>query len=200
MSDSIDPAILEKGKEIYHYCIACHGSEGKGAAFLAPPLAKSEWVTGDPDTLIKIQLRGLEGKISVAGKEYNFPAPMMPNAHLDDESLAAVLTYIRNTFGNEASAITPDQVAALRSEVGKPMLQGPALVAELKASTEKKSENSASHSNEDHSHDESSSTQVSEQPLSDYYSKSSPPYFVIGGILLLLTVFIVIRASRKTKK
>jgi hypothetical protein len=41
---------------------------------------------------------------------------------LDNDSIAAVLTYIRNSFGNKASPVTPEQVEAMRGELGKPML------------------------------------------------------------------------------
>ena len=68
----------------------------------------------------KSQLRGLKGPITVAGKEYNFPAGMTPMAYQTDEQIAGVLTYIRNSFGNKASAVKPEQVTALRGEVGKP--------------------------------------------------------------------------------
>jgi mono/diheme cytochrome c family protein len=47
---------------------------------------------------------------------------MTPMAYQTDEQIAGVLTYIRNSFGNKASAVTPEQVAALRSEVGKPQI------------------------------------------------------------------------------
>jgi hypothetical protein len=56
----------------------------------------------------------------VKGKEYNFPRRHGPMAYQTDEQIAAVLTYVRNSFGNKASAVKPEQVAALRSEVGKP--------------------------------------------------------------------------------
>ena len=117
----IDPAVLELGKVKYMTCTACHGANGEGGP-IGPPLANSEWVNGPISNLIRIQLRGLTGPITVGGKEYNFPAPMAPLAYQTDEEIAAVLTYVRNNFGNKASAVTPEQVSALRSEVGKPML------------------------------------------------------------------------------
>jgi len=117
----IDPAVMELGKAKYMTCTACHGANGEGGP-IGPPLANSEWVTGPISNLIRIQLRGLTGPITVAGKEYNFPAPMAPLAYQTDEEIAAVITYVRNSFGNKASAVTPEQVAALRGEVGKPML------------------------------------------------------------------------------
>lgn len=117
----IDPAVMELGKAQFLVCGACHGQNGEGGP-IAPPIAGSEWVTGPVSNLIRIQLRGLNGPITVAGKDYNFPTGMAALAYQTDDQIAAVLTYIRNSFGNKASAVTPDQVKALRSEVGKPPL------------------------------------------------------------------------------
>lgn len=119
--EPIDPAVMEIGKVQFMVCAACHGQNGEGGP-IAPPIAGSEWVTGPVSNLIRIQLRGLNGPITVAGKEYNFPVGMAPLAYQTDEQVAAVLTYIRNSFGNKASAVKPEQVAALRGEVGKPPL------------------------------------------------------------------------------
>jgi len=115
----IDPAVMETGQAQYLVCGACHGQNGEGGP-AGPPLAGSEWVTGPVSNLVIIQLRGLIGPITVKGVEYNFPAGMMPMAYQTDEQIASVLTYIRNSFGNEGSAVKPEQVAALRGEVGKP--------------------------------------------------------------------------------
>lgn len=117
----IDPAVMEIGKVQFATCAACHGQNGEGGP-IAPPLAGSNWVAGPVSNLIRIQLRGLQGPIHVSGKEYNFPAPMAALSYQTDEQIAAVLTYVRNSFGNKASAVKPDQVKALRSEVGKPPL------------------------------------------------------------------------------
>jgi mono/diheme cytochrome c family protein len=119
--EPIDPAVMEIGKVQFMVCAACHGQNGEGGP-IAPPLAGSDWVTGPVSNLIRIQLRGLQGPITVSGKQYNFAAPMAALAYQTDEQVAAVLTYVRNSFGNKASAVKPEQVAALRSEVGKPPL------------------------------------------------------------------------------
>ncbi|GAA5483021.1 c-type cytochrome [Haloferula sargassicola] len=119
-----DPAVMEKGKQAFLVCSACHGQNGEGNPVIAPPLAGSEWVAGPVSNLIRIQMRGLEGPITVAGKEYTLPAPMAPmGAASSDEDVAAVLTYVRNSFGNSAPPVTPEQVKMLRSEVGKPALK-----------------------------------------------------------------------------
>ncbi len=117
----IDPAVMAAGKASYIICGACHGQNGEGGP-IAPPLAASEWVTGPVSNPIRIQLRGLQGPITVAGKEYNMPGGMAALSYQTDEQIASVLTYIRNSFGNKASAVKPEQVAALRSEVGKPQV------------------------------------------------------------------------------
>lgn len=117
----LDPAVMALGKTQFITCSACHGPNGEGGP-AGPPLADSEWVNGPVSNLIRIQLRGLQGPITVSGKEYTFPAGMAALGYQNDEQVAAVLTYVRNNFGNKASAVTPEQVDALRSEVGKPPL------------------------------------------------------------------------------
>ncbi len=119
-NEPIDPAQMAAGKTEYMLCGACHGLNGEGGP-AGPPLAGSEWVTGPISNLVLIQLRGLQGPITVAGKEYNYPAGMYPLG-LSDEQIANVLTYIRNSFGNKASAVKVGQVTPLRGEVGKPQL------------------------------------------------------------------------------
>lgn len=110
---------LLKGKEIYSkdgYCGTCHQPDGQGLeASGFPPLSKNDWVQGDEETLIKITLNGLYGPIEVNGKQYPGQVPMTPfKGLLTDEEIAAVLTYIRSSFGNLAGAISPEKVKAVR--------------------------------------------------------------------------------------
>ena len=119
VAEPLDPAVMAAGKASFIVCTGCHGQNGEGGV-IAPPLAGSEWVTGPISNLIRIQLRGLQGPITVAGKEYNMPGGMAALSYQTDDQIAGVLTYIRNSFGNKASSVKPEQVAALRSEVGKP--------------------------------------------------------------------------------
>jgi mono/diheme cytochrome c family protein len=116
---TVDPEVMALGQAQYLVCGACHGQNGEGGP-AGPPLAGSEWVTGPVSNLIRIQLRGLVGPIKVAGIEYDFPAGMMAMAYQSDEQVAAVLTYVRNSFGNQAPPVSPEQVSALRGEVGMP--------------------------------------------------------------------------------
>ena len=117
----VDAAVMALGKQQFALCSACHGPNAEGTV-IAPPLAKSNWVNGPVENLIRIQLRGLQGPLTVSGKEYKLPGPMPAQAYQTDEQIAAVLTYVRNSFGNAASPVTPAQVKALRGEVGKPPL------------------------------------------------------------------------------
>ncbi|MCW1926021.1 cytochrome c [Luteolibacter arcticus] len=118
----IDPAVMAKGQATYMMCMACHGPAGEGGP-VGPPLAGSEWVTGPVSNLIRIQLRGLQGPMHIKGALYTPLAPMTPIiATQDNETIASVLTFIRNSFGNKAAPVLPDQVEKLRSELGKPML------------------------------------------------------------------------------
>lgn len=112
-------AVFIKGKEIYEregFCITCHQEDGKGLVSSGfPPLAGTDWVTGSEDRLIKIALKGLYGPIEVLGEKYPGQVPMTPfEGMLKDDEMAAVLTYVRNTFGNKASVITPEQVKTVR--------------------------------------------------------------------------------------
>jgi len=94
-----------------HYlstCAGCHGSEGAGMKRMAPPLAGSDWVLGNEKRLALLILHGLEGPVEVAGKKYDAPdiLPVMPShSTMDDGAIRAVMTYIRNEWGNHAPAI-----------------------------------------------------------------------------------------------
>ena len=112
-----------KGKAIFArdgYCNTCHQPDGKGLeASGFPPLTDAKWLAND-ERLIKIVLKGLLGPIEVHGKKYPGQVPMTPfEGMLKDEDVAAVLTYVRNSFGNKGTAILPDQVKKVRSEVQK---------------------------------------------------------------------------------
>ncbi|NND05500.1 MAG: c-type cytochrome [Saprospiraceae bacterium] len=103
-----------KGGILYNtYCASCHQRNGKGDNNLFPPLADSEWVIGDEDRLIDVVLNGLQGIIEVNGKSYN---GLMPhNKHLDDHSIASILTYIRSHFGNDAMPVDEPAVSRIRA-------------------------------------------------------------------------------------
>lgn len=109
-----------QGSEIYSregHCITCHQGNGKGLPGSGfPPLSGTKWVTGNTDRLIKLTLKGLMGPIEVMGVQYPGQVPMTPFEHmLKDDEISAVLTYVRNSFGNKASPVTIDQVAKIRN-------------------------------------------------------------------------------------
>ncbi|OOG78054.1 c-type cytochrome [Algoriphagus sp. A40] len=98
-------------------CAGCHGSNGKGIARMGPPLVGSEWVLGNEIRLALILLHGIEGPIEVSGKKYDAPEilPVMPShSTMDDGDIAAILTYIRNEWGNQAPPVTGRTVSSTR--------------------------------------------------------------------------------------
>ncbi len=109
---------LARGKAVYeNICGLCHGNDGLGKPSQAPPFAGSEWALGSPNRMIRIPLAGLAGPVQVNGQTWNLAMPAM-GAALPDDDLAAVLTYIRQSWGNKGSAVTSEQVKAVRAEVG----------------------------------------------------------------------------------
>ena len=107
-----------KGAEVFSregHCITCHQADGKGLpAAKFPPIAGTKWAQGSEERIIKLTLHGLLGPIEVEGTSYPGQVPMTPFKSLSDEEIASVLTYVRNSFGNKASVITPDKVKAVR--------------------------------------------------------------------------------------
>ncbi len=111
-----------KGKALYARegaCITCHQPDGKGLPGSGfPPLSGTNWVLGNEERLIKLVLKGLYGPMEVLGKNYPGQVPMTPfGAMLKDDEIAAVLTYVRNSFANKASAISPDKVKVVRAAI-----------------------------------------------------------------------------------
>jgi mono/diheme cytochrome c family protein len=103
------------GKKVYQsFCLACHMADGSGVPGMHPPLIQTDWVTGDKERLIDITLNGMSGKIEVNGETYNSIMP--PHSHLSDKQIADVLTYIRKSFGNDASEITVTEVQKVRNK------------------------------------------------------------------------------------
>lgn len=104
---------MESGKKVYvKNCLVCHQADGGGVPGLNPPLGKTDWVTGDKKRLINVILKGLNDPIEVNGEEYANPMP--PMNFLSDQEIADVLTYIRSSFGNKASAVTASEVTVQR--------------------------------------------------------------------------------------
>jgi len=107
-------ASIARGKKVYeNYCLACHQADGTGVPRLNPPLVKTSYVLGDKKVLIGIVLNGLDEEIEIDGEVYS--NVMASHDFLKDQEIADVLTYVRNSFGNKASAVSPEEVAKIRA-------------------------------------------------------------------------------------
>ncbi|HRY99683.1 MAG TPA: c-type cytochrome, partial [Bacteroidales bacterium] len=103
---------LELGKSLYiSTCQACHQADGQGIEKAFPPLVRSDYFASDPTKVADVILHGLSGPITVNGKPYN---SVMPKQTLSDQQIAAVATYVLNSFGNKGGEIRESDVARLR--------------------------------------------------------------------------------------
>jgi mono/diheme cytochrome c family protein len=113
----VEQELFTKGKQLYTTaCSGCHQTSGLGAEGVAPPLAESEWVLGSPDRIVRILQHGLSGPIRVNNRNFALEMPPM-GAAFDDESIAAILTYIRREWGHTGSAVPTSQVTAVRGRI-----------------------------------------------------------------------------------
>ncbi|GEP98924.1 c-type cytochrome [Chitinophaga cymbidii] len=113
ISDSLK-AVLAKGQEVYNkHCVTCHQAGGDGVPNLNPPLTGTDYVLGDKTRLINVVLKGLNEDVEINGMVYSNPMPA--HAFLNDQEVADVLTYVRNSFGNTAEGITKEEVKAVRA-------------------------------------------------------------------------------------
>jgi mono/diheme cytochrome c family protein len=126
MLDSYQPksgaaAAAAQGKRVYEQvCGLCHGVDGMGKPGQAPALAGSQWViAAGHNRLAHIPLAGISGPISVGGKDWNLSMAAM-GAALSDADLAAVLTYIRSSWGNKAGEVTADDIKSIRAGLAHP--------------------------------------------------------------------------------
>lgn len=105
---------IERGKDIYIInCLTCHLDQGEGIEEVYPPLAKADYLMADKKRSIQQVLYGAKGEMKVNGKVYNTE---MVGIDLNDQQTSDVLNYIRNSFGNKGSAVTPDEVKVLRKK------------------------------------------------------------------------------------
>jgi mono/diheme cytochrome c family protein len=118
-----DLKMYNLGKEVFNreaHCVTCHQADGQGVDNVYPALARSEWLRDDPERAIKVVLKGLYGPLQLHGKSYGpekGTPPMMGFAGLlKDQELAAVLTYVNQSFGNDLPAVKAEQVKKVREE------------------------------------------------------------------------------------
>ena len=114
------PEVMKEGKAFYATCMACHNVDGKGLPIgnlkMAPPLAGSKFALGDPEVMALAILKGIE-KDPANTAYIGIMAPL--ETALDDKKLAAVMTYVRNSFGNKAAPVTEEQTKGYREKFAK---------------------------------------------------------------------------------
>lgn len=109
-------ALMEKGKQVYTTtCQSCHQATGIGIPGAFPPLAGSDWVKGPGKRVAAIILHGIQGEITVNGQKYQGVMPTFQD-QLKPEDIAAVATYVRNSFGNNADLVTVEMVNQVKEE------------------------------------------------------------------------------------
>ena len=112
----VPKAIMDRGKQVYlEQCLACHQADANGVQGMNPPLIKTKQVLGDKTALVKIVLNGMTGDLDVNGDTYH--NVMAPHSELTDQQISDVLTYVRNTWGNAASPVQPEDVNKLRGRL-----------------------------------------------------------------------------------
>ncbi len=135
---AIIDVFAKKGAKIYQAkCQGCHQPTGLGDGANFPPLGGSEWVQGDTSALAQIILNGVIGPIKVAGRTWNGAMPGQA-AGMTDEDLAGLMTYIRNSFGNETGDVISIEMASnaladYKTRMGPAPVAPPIKVAELES-------------------------------------------------------------------
>lgn len=110
--------VLARGRDVYlQNCAACHQPEGQGLAGAFPPLAGSDFLQGERDQVLAAALFGLSGPLVVNGQEYNGVMPSM--GYLTDQQLADAISFVLTSWDNGGSAVSVDEVASLRAELGQ---------------------------------------------------------------------------------
>ena len=106
---------VSRGKQVYEqYCLTCHQVDGSGVPHLNPPLIKTTFVPGNKTKLVQVVLKGMQSSEPIDDEYYSNNMP--PHNFLKDQEIADVLTYVRNNFGNKASAVTATEVKAIRAK------------------------------------------------------------------------------------
>ncbi|HQR93420.1 MAG: hypothetical protein B7Y15_08580 [Bacteroidetes bacterium 24-39-8] len=113
----ITKSVMDNGKAVYlSRCLACHQVDGGGVPRLNAPLdGASAVIAADKAKLIRIVLKGYSDRVEIDGEYYS--NNMAPHADLNNQQIADVLTYIRNSWSNKASAVTAAEVKALRAKL-----------------------------------------------------------------------------------
>lgn len=109
---------VARGEAVYKKeCLSCHQVDGGGVPHMNPPLAQSSNVLKDKQKIITVVLKGMSDRIPLDDEYYSYV--MASHSYLTDQQIADVLTYVRNSFGNKATAVTAAEVKAIRGPVKK---------------------------------------------------------------------------------
>ncbi len=116
----LDPKLvaMREGEKVFNAnCAVCHGATGLGGP-VCPPLAGSDWVNAvGPDRIARLVLNGGAGPITVANKNYTPTGSMLSFKDKKDQEIAWALTYVRNSWGNSASMVKPEDIKMIREQV-----------------------------------------------------------------------------------
>jgi mono/diheme cytochrome c family protein len=109
--------VTQTGEQLFQRCVNCHQANGQGVAGTYPPLAGSEFVNAaNAEVPILVMLFGMQGPVTVNGARYDAAKPPYgTGAQMSDAEVAAVLTYVRRSWGNTGAAVTAEQVAKVRA-------------------------------------------------------------------------------------
>ncbi|MEE2972092.1 MAG: PVC-type heme-binding CxxCH protein [Planctomycetota bacterium] len=110
--DTSAAGLVNRGRSLFAHCMTCHQANGRGLPPVYPPLDESHFVTGSPERLARILMHGLQGRIEVQGRTYDQAMPAAP--FKKDADIAAIMTYIRQAWNNDADPVTPEFVAEVR--------------------------------------------------------------------------------------
>ncbi len=117
--EAADAKTLARGKVLYQNCVACHQPTGLGVPSTFPPLAGSDWATGNEERVIRVVLHGMSGKVTVKDASFNGNMPAFGQGlgfNWTDDKVAAVLSYVRQSWGNSAPMITKEKVTEIRTK------------------------------------------------------------------------------------
>ena len=114
---NVGNAEISAGERLFdRYCATCHQDDGIGIAGAIPPLDGSPFVIGNPDVPVGIVLMGISGPLTVRGSPYIGRMPTFRTL-LSDGDIAAVLSYVRQAWSNDADPVTPEQVETMRTRL-----------------------------------------------------------------------------------
>jgi mono/diheme cytochrome c family protein len=116
-NQTVQPSVkasITRGELIYkRICLSCHMADGGGVPHMNPPLTQTSYVLGDKSKIIYIVLHGMGDRVPIEDEYYS--NNMAAHSDLTNQQIADVLTYVRNSFGNKANAVTVAEVQAVRT-------------------------------------------------------------------------------------